>query len=382
MFAQRPGAPAPRPLIRRGGPPTLAIALTALLTFLTAAQAALAEDCIPATAAFPPGHWVASGISITREDSDELSALVTTESGAFGVDVDQGGGVTGTFSMVGEGTLEMIGSDEGYANATWLKTGNITGTASLLQVDGEVDLQIEGGIDVSPSHSDDPIKPGGQDVYDFENNITRPFSFQFSPSAANCNQVLGSLDGPVEYNSEAPQSFFLAFRTGARAGEVDVQGQLAELMEQADLVLNMDPVDTDVLAQFVFDMLAFESLLASLESCDKGNELDMGAAWSMLQSLMFNTMHHFLNAADAGAYTTRDVITAVGIWLQGGSLGWRNGDCISPNGASDGAMDLWIKFEDVLLERLEMASDTERSQIAAAAYQYGLPRVIAALEGN
>jgi hypothetical protein len=368
-------------LIRRGAPPFLAIPMSLFLSFVTVAQAVFAEDCIPQTAAFPPGHWVASGISVDREDVDELSVLLSSESGAFGVDVDPAGGASGTFSMVGEGAIEMIGSDEGYAAASWLKTGEITGTASLLQVDGEIDLQISGAVDVSPNHDNDPIV--GEDVYDFENHITRPFSMQFSPSAANCNQVFGSLDGPVEYGTSTPQSFFIAVRTSGRAQEADVQGQLALLLERAQDILNMDPQDTEVLRTFVYDMLAFESLLASLESCDVGNELDMGAAWGMLQSVMFNVMHHFLGAALGGEYSTRDVITAVGIWIQGGSLGWRGGGgCLDPNTASDGAMDLFVKFEDVLLERLLDAGDADRSLIAAAAYQYGLPRVIAALEGN
>ena len=178
----------------------------------------------------------------------------------------------------------------------------------------------------------------------------------------------------------------MAFRAGAKATEVDVQGQLAELIEDAQFVLNMDVLDTDVLASFVLDMLQFESLLASLESCDPGDELELGAAWAMLQSVMFNTIRTFLDAADGGAYSTRDVITTIGIWLQGGSLGWRGADCLEINDANTGAMDLLVRFEDVLLERYIDARDAnataEMQQIAVAAYQYGLARVTAAVEGN
>ncbi|MCI0346938.1 MAG: hypothetical protein L0221_16090, partial [Chloroflexi bacterium] len=183
------------------------------------------------------------------------------------------------------------------------------------------------------------------------------------------------------------ESFFLAFRRGGtHPPEVDVQGQLAELMAEAQFVMNMDPVDTDVLARFVLDMLQFESLLASLEACDVYREGNLGPAWAMLQSVMFNTIRVFLVAAESGAYTTRDVIRTIAIWIQGGSLGWRADDCLAPNTSSDGAMDLFVKFEDVLLERYEVAQGagetTEMQMIAAAAYQYGLPRVIAAVEGN
>jgi hypothetical protein len=346
---------------------------------LTAVEPVLAEGCVPSTAAFPPGDWLASGITMTIEDVDEVSVVVGIESGGFSLTVDESGGASGDFQMGGEGGLEMLGSDEGYAAATWITSGQLSGTASLIQVDGETDLALDGVIDVSPNKDVDPFT--GQDELDFTNNISRPYRRQFSPSAANCTQAFGTLDGPAEYGTTSPQSFFLAVRQGAGAREVDVQGQLAELLEIAQTVLQMDPADTDVLLDFVHEMLKFESLLASLESCDAGNELDMGGAWGMLQSVMFNAMNQFLSAAAHGAYSTRDVITAVSIWIQGGSLGWRDDVCLDVT-PTDGAMDLFVKFEDVLLDRYATGDSADRSRIAAAAYQYGLQRVIAAVEGN
>jgi len=112
----------------------------------------------------------------------------------------------------------------------------------------------------------------------------------------------------------------------------------------------------------------------------------MGPAWGMLQSVMFNTVRVFLNSAEQGAYTTRDVITVIGLWLQGGSLGWRADDCLAPNEYDDTALDLLSRFESILVDRYELARDAgdsaEMALIAAAGYQYGLPRVIAAVEGN
>jgi hypothetical protein len=370
-----------RPLARVVGS-----ALAVTLAFVFVAKPAFAEECVPTVAAFPVGHWIASGITMNADAVDNLSALVITETGGFGVTVDEVGGVSGTYSMVGEGALEMLGSDEGTAEASWITNGQLSGTASVIQIDGETDMHIEDVVDVEPNFDDDQWNPSGKDEYGFKNDFTRPFSKQFSPSQANCNQVFGALDGPVQYGTNAQQSFFIAVRVGATAKQIDVQGRLAELIEEAQAVLNMDPVDTDVLARFVLDMLQFEALLASLESCDVGNELDMGAAWGMLQSVMFNTMHHLLDAAAKGAYQTRDVITAVGMWIQGGSLGWRGDDCLNVSDSSEGAMELLVQFEDILLARYEIAKDAgvtlEMSQIAAAAYQYGLPRVIAAVEGN
>lgn len=361
--------------------------LAMTLAMLIVASPVTAETCVPTLAAFPPGNWIAKGITIDREDTDGISALVTTETGGFGLNVDDTGAVSGTFSMVGEGALEMIGSDEGTADASWIKTGQLQGTGSLIQVDGEVDFHIEGGVDVEPNHDDDQFNGSGQDVFGFEHDFTRPFSMLFSPSAANCNEVFGSLDGPVEYDTARSQAYFLAVRVGARAHEVDVQGQLATLLEQAQTVLNMDPVDTDVLGSFVIEMLQFEALLASLESCDVGNELDMGGAWQMLQSVMFNTVHHFLDAAAAGEYPARTVVTVFGLWLQGGSLGLRGGECLSPEGANTEALgDILAKTEDVLLSRIEKAFEAgdkaEYQVVAWAAYAYQFETIQQFMEGH
>jgi hypothetical protein len=363
--------------------------LALVLAFLTGARPVLADTCVPTAAAFPPGHWVARGISTHAEDDDGRSVVVVAGTGGFDLTVDDLGAAHGSFSLAGQGYVQSWQpGDDGGASASYLKTGEMSGTASVIQIDGETNVEMEGLVDVEPNHDGDLSNASGQDLYGFGNEFTMPFTAQFSPSAASCNTVFGSLGGPVEYGTTAAggESYFLAYREGAAPASVDVQGQLAELLEDAQFVLNMDPVDTEVLARFVLDMLQFESLLASLESCDPGNELEMGATWQMLQSVTFNTIRHFLDAAGSGAYTTADVITAIGIWIQGGSLGWRASDCLDINTADGGAMDLFVKFEDILLQRYEIAKDGrdigEMKQIAAAGYQYGLSRVIAAVEAD
>ncbi len=360
------------------------------LACLTAVQPVIAENCIPTAAGFPPGDWVARGITLRYEDTDDISITVLNGTAAFQLTVDELGEVSGTFSAAGEAfSYAWQAGDDSNSHSIFTKTGVLSGTATVIQVDGELAAQIEGVVDVEPGHDGDQTNQSGQDLFPFRNDFTKDFSGQFSPSQASCNQVFGSLSGPVEYGAEygGSESFFLAFRRGGtHPPEVDVQGQLAELIAEAQFVMNMDPVDTDVLARFVLDMLQFESLLASLEACDVYREGNLGPAWAMLQSVMFNTIRVFLVAAESGAYTTRDVIRTIAIWIQGGSLGWRADDCLAPNTSSDGAMDLFVKFEDVLLERYEVAQGagetTEMQMIAAAAYQYGLPRVIAAVEGN
>jgi hypothetical protein len=363
--------------------------LALALALLTAAQPVLAEPCVPTVAAFPPGHWVARGITVRNEISDARSTTVVAGTGGFDLRVDPNGAAEGTFSLAGEGfSQSFVEGDDSSSSASFTKTGVINGTATTLRIDGELAVDIEGVIDVEPGHDGDLFNATGQDLFGFGNSFSKEFSTEFSPSAANCTTVFGSLGGPVEYGTESngEESLFMAVRVGQQPSSVDVQGQLAELLEDAQFVLNMDPVDTDVLARFVLDMLQFESLLASLENCDPAHELDMGGAWAMLQSVMYNTVRTFLDAADRGAYTTRDVIAVIGIWLQGGSLGWRAPDCLDVDPYNDAALDLLVTFEDILLKRYEIARDGndlgEMRQIALAAYQYGLSRVVAAVEAD
>jgi len=83
------------------------------------------------------------------------------------------------------------------------------------------------------------------------------------------------------------------------------------------------------------------------------------------------------------------VISVMAAILQGGTMGWRGPDCLEPQ-YSDDTEALSYLFEDVILNRLELAwaiedpleRAAEMERIAAAAYQFGLQRVIAALEGR
>jgi hypothetical protein len=363
----------------------LATSVAIALAFLTAVQPVLAENCIPTQGAFPPGHWIAHGITVRSELKDDLSVTVLNATGGFDLTISDTGTASGSFSMAGEAfSQSWVEFDDSSSHATFIKTGNLTGTGGLIRIDGLMEAHIEGLIDVAPSTDGDAYSGSGQDLFPFENSFEKDFSSQFSPSQANCNQVFGSLGGPVQYGTEydGNESYFIAFRAGGtHPREADVQGRLAELMADAQFVMNMDPVDTDVLAQFVLDMLAVESLLVSLEACDVYDEGDLGAAWAMLQSIMFNTIRMFLNAAESGAYSTRDVITAIAIWVQGGSLGWRGETCLEPNTTSDGAMDLFVKFEDVLLcdAYFYSASPPSRSSWRRAARaRAGSPRPTAA----
>ena len=365
----------------------LVVPVAVALAFVIGAQPVAAAACIPTQAAFPPGHWAARGIVVRSVDSDDLSTQVIAASGGFDLTVDEFGGVSGTFSLAGQGFAQSWREhDDSAAIAHYIKSGELDGTASRIEISGQTDVEIEGVVDVAPNHDGDPFNQSGQDLYAFGNTFSLPFTAAFSPSAASCTAVFGSLAGSVEYgtDTDGSESYFMAVRVGANPADVDVQGQLAALLERAEIVLNMDPVDTDILARFVLDMLQFESLLASLESCDPGSELDMGPAWAMLRSVMLNTVRTFLDAAQNEAYTSREIVRTLGLWLQGGSLGWRDADCLAANAFDGDALALTARFEDVLIDRFiaaKQAKETsETALIAAAAYQYGMPRLIAVVE--
>ena len=76
--------------------------------------------------------------------------------------------------------------------------------------------------------------------------------------------------------------------------------------------------------------------------------------------------------------------------FQGAVLGWRGSDCLDTY-EGDPSASLMSEFEDVLMVRLEAvidkaafdpAAQREVDMIAAAAYQYGMSRVQARLEGK
>jgi hypothetical protein len=118
-------------------------------------------------------------------------------------------------------------------------------------------------------------------------------------------------------------------------------------------------------------------------------DINAGPIWQMLRSVLINAGTRFFQAALAGAYSTRDVILTLTTVLQGGALGWRGEECLEPTQAED-TDGILVLAEDVLLERLAQAweigdvgkRNAEIAQIAAAAYQFGMPRLIAALEGR
>ena len=364
------------------------------LVMLTAASPVLAAgDCDPVAAAFSPGRWSARGIQISKIDHDDRSVVIIEGDGGFTLSISETGDAAGTFSLAGTGmSKSFAANDESGLEVQWMTTGKLSGNGTVVRADGTRDLAISGQIDSNPNGVGDEWSGTGQELWGFGNETTTEYHGTFSPSAANCNTVFGSLRGPVAFGAaNGGDSLFMAVRVGSIPDDIDIEGQLVELLDRAQEVLQGDTPDPEILNRFVQDLLAFDALLVSLEYCD-ALQANVGPIWGMLRATMIHAAHQFLTAAYADAYSTRDVVFTMTSVIQGGTMGWRGPECLEPQEFADDAEALLVQFEDVLLKRLEYAwliDDSqaaerlgELAQIAAAAYQFGLGRVIAAMEGH
>ena len=382
-----------RAVVRRvqvGGLGALAVALAAL----TAASPVLAAgECVPPSVAFSPGRWIAHGITIRSDSKDDISTMRIRGTGGFNLTVSEVGEASGSISLAGTGRGRAIGTDDGSGiNVDWVVSGSLSGTGMHIEVDGTESLSIRGAIDSNPSGVGDDYSGTGNDMWGFKNDTSRDYHAGFSPSAANCNQVFGSLDGPAEYGvfGSSSESYFMAFKVpGSEPENIDLESRLVDLLEAASTLLHMYPVDQDLLYNFIRDVIAFDSVLASLEDCELV-ETNAGPAWQMLHDVLVQVAHRFLEMAYGGTYTTREVISTMAAIFQGAVLGWRGSDCLDTY-EGDPSASLMSEFEDVLVVRLEgvltkAAFDPEARRevdmIAAAAYQYGMSRVLAMLEGK
>lgn len=362
---------------------------TYLLLVALSASTVQGAECAPVAAAFSPGEWIARGINIYRESSDDLTTAVVVGDGGFRLTIDPSGNASGLFHLNGSGAVQSFREgDDGGMDVAWSVDADLSGNGTTVVVHGTKHYSFSGVVDSNPSGDGDEWSGSGSDLWGFGNDVDQDYRSTFSPSEANCNTVFGSLDGPVRYGADST-ALFLAVRVpGTSMPDVDIEAELVAILEAAEEVLSMDPIDTDILARFVQDVMAFNGLIASLEYCDFG-EQGAGPAWEMLRSVLIHTADRFLGAAASGAYSTVDVVDAMSMLLQGGLLGWRGDECLEPTD-DDARSDLFVRFEDILLARLEqaweipdqMTRQSEIQVIAGAAYQFGLQRVIAALEGT
>jgi hypothetical protein len=376
-----------------------------LILTMSATPVLAAEGCVPVKAAFSPGTWVANGIALSTYDQDDLSIVVDRGQGAFRLTISETGEASGSISLVGKGIVAAsAGDDQSRLEVDWMINGNLTGNGMVVDVDGTRELSFAGVIDQTTAS-------GGPLFRGFGNQASEDYHASFSPSDANCNQVFGSLRGPVEYGTSETtefgagvsrgESYFLAVRVGS-VPNVDVESQLVRLMERAQAILSMNPVETDMLTGFVQDFVAFDALVASLDQCEL-TTTNAGPAWQMLRSILLKTAHQFLGSAANGEYTTYEVVSVMTSILQGGILGLRGNDCLSPKNP-EGVGELMDRFDEELLRRLKEAhqivsnpwgtstdpetvkagnaASSDIPTIVAAAYQFQLPATLAYIAEN
>jgi len=106
-----------------------------------------------------------------------------------------------------------------------------------------------------------------------------------------------------------------------------------------------------------------------------------------------NGMEEMAKQAVAGEYTTFAIIYLTSAWLQSGALGWAGpaGTCLDTSGGKQVAKRTFSLLEDALIARwkaLQLEHDNGpaeghtaddvahgRTQIAVAAYQFGMSRL-------
>jgi hypothetical protein len=359
----------------------------AILSIVVTATPVLA-DCAALNAAFPPGNWSGRISNISTQDFDQLTVAVTDGFGAFDLFVDHDGSVQGTMSFQATGEAAMTDTlDEGSSSAQYLIAAEAAGTPTLVTLDGEIEMAVETVIDVHTADDDiDHYSHDGQDLYGSSFNNTYDWRSELEPRTQDCFSVSGEMTTPVGFDSDTVAWYAIRTDGVAKARINDIEGQLVNLLDQADRVMSMDPFDPWVLSNFLLDMLRFDGLLNSLEGCNTENVSTYGPAWDMLRSVSLNAMRTFLSQAEAGEYGTYTVIRAMTMFLQGGLLGWRGGEgCVTPT-ADEFAHEQFVRFEDLLLARwadaVESGNNADMRAIAYAAVQFGFPRLLAATQGG
>jgi hypothetical protein len=375
--------------IRRSSAATGAIAVTLSIAIL-GSPAGAAALCPPKLGVFGPGEWVARNITFHTSDDDGFAAAELQGNGSFTLTVDEFGQASGGLAFEGSFALAADDpSEETHAEGTFTITADLTGTGARVLAQGESAADLSGQIDVQGQDGEDVL--GGNALPGFEAPIVQPYETTIVPSSSNCMQAVGTFGGgAIAYNpdgslaTDSPAVWY-AFRVDKGTHGEDFEERFVELMDRAEVVLAQDPFDADILARFVLEMLEFDALLTSAEYCD---DVSLGGlepgnpAYHFLQSVMLHTMSKFVAAAEHEAYSVPDIIYVATSYLQSAALGWRGpGGCLAIDGSDDAAMDLFVRFEELLLTKYREAEEAGNRglmrMIASAAYQLGFGRIIA-----
>lgn len=366
--------------------PRLSIALAAAALALVTAASPVFATCVAVGQAFPPGLWSGQVANLATYDEDEISTAVTDGVGSFWLRVDDEGRVDdGSFAFDALGYAQSwLENDDSASAAKWQITGKLSGTGNAVQIDGEMVMEMEAVIDVHDEEGPDPYSGSGNDLYGFDSTIERVYVSELLPHTPGCGTIYGEMDAPVGFGDTAVH--FYAVRLDGPVREMpNVEGQLVELLEDAESMVGMDPFDSELFLGWMYDLLAFDAKVVALEACNPERIRTVGPAWSLIRTVMLDSVGRFLAAAEGGAYETTHLIGAMRAFLRGGLLGWRGEECVEAQ-VDERAEGFFVTFEEILIERLALAWDAddriEVQRISIAAYQFGLPRLMAAINGG
>ena len=220
-----------RPPTMRWQIPAVVLVGAAIATANTITVSVASADCIPSTAALTPGSWVSSNIVLDGEQADGIGSVGFAAEGNFSVNITADGLVSGGLSLSGSASTAMlIPNDTSSSDIAFIIEGPVTGTPSLMFVDGALNASMTGAIDVSGADGVGLPGTGFNERPEFANSFSVPWKAQLVPSSANCNQAFGHIGGSTG-PAEGPMWF--AHRVNPNVEEGAFEQAVADLIEDA-----------------------------------------------------------------------------------------------------------------------------------------------------
>ena len=372
-----------------------AVLVGAAITAANTASPVLADTgCITSTAALTPGSWVSSNIVLDGESADGIGSVGFVAEGNFSLNITPDGLVSGGLSLSGSASTAMlIPNDTSSSDIAFIIEGPVTGTPGLMFVEGALSASMTGVIDVTGADGVGFPGTGFNEHPEFANSFSVPWKAQLVPSSANCNQAFGHIGGSTG-PAEGPMWF--AHRVKPNVDDGEFEQAVADLIEDAVTVSSQIPMDPTEVRNFVFEALGFDALLAAQNDCGDtplGGLTPGNPAYQLVHTVLENGMEEMAKQAVAGEYTTFAIIYLTAAWLQSGALGWAGapGTCLVTTGGKQVAKRTFSLLEDALIARwnaLQLEHDNGpaeghtaddvahgRTQIAIAAYQFGMSRL-------
>ncbi len=341
--------------------PLSAVAAVGLVPLLVLAPAPVsAAECLPRAGTFLSGEWTGYGYRDLFSPLDGLY-VDASEEGAFSLEVDEGGAVTGELEIVGGGNAassEVIGASTG----AWAARAELFGSASNVIVQGELTFAVDGVVDV-----------GGDDVVGFDYGFDHELHGSFAPLEVDCTMAWGTFDGVGVGDGLA----WVATRGGDPATAAEFRTRFDRVVAHAQAVLTDEQPEPTEVDLAVRQLIALNDLIGQATACGEapeGTRLGSPAA-AFARVTLGAVVERFLETARTeGAYTTRSVVATTTLALQAGLFDAP--ECGSDETGRAYRVRLVALLHDVLAARLSMISRDDQSgefaALLAAAHQFGM----------